>query len=449
MNFKSKLADENSLLFQYVFFIKWLIIAIISGIVIGICGSGFHILLDLAAEKRAEYPFLLFLLPIGGLVIVWLYQMAGMSEDKGTNGIIRGARGEETVSVKKAPLIVVATALTHLLGGSAGREGAALQLGGSLISPLKKPLKLNDEDYSMLIMCGMAAGFSALFGTPVAAAVFAIEVTVVGVTKYRAIVPCIVASLAAAMTANGFMVHPTSFSVKDIPGFDIDSYTTMIQTTIMGICCAVISVLFCVAMSRVGGLYKKYFPNPYIRALVGGIIVAALSELIFLLTGSFDYNGAGTDVIANAFAGSARPEAFILKLILTALTLGAGYKGGEIVPSMFIGATFGCFFGALMGLPASFGAALGLAGVFCGVTNCPFASMLLSIELFGAEALPYYALVIGLSYMLSGYTGLYSAQKFYESKIANSRFRRRSTYSEIKKSIKENAASAADNDNKS
>ncbi|MGN1090391.1 MAG: chloride channel protein, partial [Huintestinicola sp.] len=142
-------------------------------------------------------------------------------------------------------------------------------------------------------------------------------------------------------------------------------------------------------------------------------------------------NGAGTDVINNAFMGNSSPELFILKLLFTALTLGAGYKGGEIVPSMFIGATFGCFYGGLMGLPPSFGAALGLVGVFCGVTNCPFASMLLAAELFGASALPFYALVIGLSYMLSGYTGLYSAQKFYDSKVIRSKFRRMSTYSEI------------------
>lgn len=432
MKFKGIFSDRENVLYQYTVFLKWLCIAVCSGIFIGIVCSFFHIALDKVTEIRTDNPFIVMLLPLGGVIIVWLYKLCGMDNDQGTNGIITGARGETEVSIKTAPLIFIATLLTHLLGGSAGREGAALQLGGSLISPLSKPLKPNKSDYSMLIMCGMAAGFSALFGTPAAAAVFAIEVTVVGIAHYSAIVPCLLSSLTAAMVADKFNVKPTSFLVHYIPEFNADSYFMLARTIIMGIAGAVVSILFCKLMSRTSELYREYIKNPYLRILAGGAIVAALSMLIYALTGSFDYNGAGTDIIQRAFIGQSRPEAFMLKMLLTALTLGCGFKGGEIVPSLFIGATFGCFFGGLLGLSNSFGAAVGLAAVFCGVTNCPFATLLLSIELFGAEGLPYYALVIGISYMLSGYTGLYSAQKFYDNKFIHRRFHQLKTYKEIK-----------------
>lgn len=442
MKFRGIFSDRENVLYQYTVFLKWLCIAVFSGAVIGATGSLFHMALDKVTQIRTENPFLILFLPVGGLLIVYLYRLCGMDHDHGTNGIIKGARGEEKVSVKTAPLIFIATIITHMLGGSAGREGAALQLGGSLVSPLRKILKLNRRDYSMLIMCGMAAGFSALFGTPAAAALFAIEVTVVGITHYSAIVPCLLSSLTAAMTADLFGVRPTAFLVRYVPDFNADSYFMLARTIIMGIAGAIVSIIFCKTMTKVSEIYSKYLKNPYLKAAVGGIIVAAVSYLIFAITGSFDYNGAGTDIIKKAFIGQSRPEAFLIKILLTALTLGCGFKGGEIVPSMYVGATFGCFFGGLLGLSHSFGAAVGLAAVFCGVTNCPFTALLLTIELFGAEGLPYYALVIGISYMLSGYTGLYSAQKFYDNKFIHRRFRHLKTYKQIK------AESAAENKGK-
>ncbi|WP_432650076.1 chloride channel protein [Huintestinicola sp.] len=443
---KSIFSDNENILYQNAVFLKWLVIAILSGIVIGAVGAVFHELLSYVTNLRQDNSFLILLLPIGGVIIVWLYKICGMDKDGGTNSIIRGARGEETVSPKTAPLIIIATLLTHLLGGSAGREGAALQLGGSLISPLRKPLKLSDEDYSVLIMCGMAAGFSALFGTPVASAVFAIEVTVVGIVHYSAIVPCLISSVTAAITASAIGVHPTSFRVERVPVFDSGSAVTALQVLLMGIACALVSVLFCAVIPGISKAYKKYIPNPYLRAAAGGLIVATISYGLYFATGTFDYNGAGTDVIVKAFSGECRPEAFLIKILLTALTLGAGFKGGEIVPTMFTGATFGCFFGSLIGLPPSFGAALGLVSVFCGVTNCPFSAIILSIELYSTKGVPYFALAIGLSYMLSGYTGLYSAQKFYDSKLNRKKFKRFRTYQEIKESLK-NQDTKEDNNN--
>ncbi|MGN0666592.1 MAG: chloride channel protein [Huintestinicola sp.] len=413
---------------RYGVFFKWMVIAVAAGIVIGVIGSVFHICLEHAAELRSEYPWLLWLLPAAGVVIVWLYHVCGMDDDKGTNGIIMGARGEETVSIKKAPLIFAATFLTHLTGGSAGREGAALQLGGSLVSPLKAPLKMGHHDYSMLIMCGMAAGFSALFGTPAAAAVFAIEVTVVGFAQYSAIVPCLISAITAAMVSDRFGLNATAFYVRNVPEFDYGAVAVITETACIGILASVVSILFCKTISGTGKLYRKLIPNPYIRAAAGGCIVILLT----FLCETGDYNGAGVDVINRAFNGSAAPEAFIMKLIFTALTLGAGFKGGEIVPALFVGSTFGCVMGDFIGINPSFGAALGLAAVFCGVTNCPLSSLILTIELFGRDGMPYYALVIGIAYMLSGYDGLYSAQKFYEDKLTHHRFHGYKSRSEIK-----------------
>ena len=394
-------------------FVKWALIALLVGSVVGLVGVGFHHALSFATEFRTEHRVIIFTMPVAGLLIVAIYKLLGMSNDPGTNCIIKGARGEEKVSIKLAPLIFAATFLTHLTGGSAGREGAALQLGGSIASPAAKVLKLDKQDTATLIMCGMAAGFSSLFGTPVAAAVFAVEVVIVAAAQYAAIVPCMISGITASVVARIFGVKPESFIVQGIPALDGNSGLDLLRVAVLGIGCAAVSVLFCVTVKTAGRTYEKYFKNDYVQILVGSAIVILLTVLL----GTTDYNGAGMDVIERAFQGEASPVAFLLKILFTALTLGAGFKGGEIVPSFFTGATFGCVFGGLLGLDPSFGAAVGLLAVFCGVTNCPFATIILSIELFGAGGLAFYALAIAVSYMLSGYWGLYSAQRFNQSKL--------------------------------
>lgn len=394
-------------------FVKWFAIALIVGVVVGLVGVLFHHALSFATEFRSENRIIIFALPVAGLLIVAIYKLLGLSNDPGTNCVIKGARAEEKVSIKLAPLIFAATFLTHLTGGSAGREGAALQIGGSMASPLGKLFKMDKEDNSILIMCGMAAGFSALFGTPVAAAVFAVEVVIVAAAQYSALVPCMVSGITATVVARFFGVNPESFTVIGVPALDGSSAFNLLRVAVLAVGCAAVSVLFCVVIKGVGKTYEKYIKNDYIQIVIGAVIIIALTMLV----GTTDYNGAGMDVIERAFEGEASSFAFILKIIFTALTLGAGFKGGEIVPSFFTGATFGCVLGGLLGLEPSFGAAIGLLAVFCGVTNCPFATIILSIELFGAGGLAYYALAIVISYMLSGYWGLYSAQRFYQSKL--------------------------------
>ena len=396
---------------NFMHFCAWICAGIAIGGVVGLVGIAFHILLEWAAEFRVEHPALLWLLPLGGIAIVLAYRLAGMEKDRGTNFILVAVRSNEAVTIKTAPLIFFSTVVTHLLGGSAGREGAALQLGGSIASSFGRTWELNEKDERIMTMCGMAAGFSALFGTPLTSVVFAMEVITVGVMHYSAIVPCTIAALVASGMSQAIGIAPTAFSVAGIPEKIL--FETSSEVVLLGIASALISILFCVVMEHVSHGYRKHIPNPMLRAFVGGCIIIALTYLV----GCRDYNGAGMDIIVNALNGDAKAEAFLLKILFTALTLGAGFKGGEIVPSFFIGATFGCVAGTLLGMPAGFAASLCMAAVFCGVTNCPLASIILCIELFGFKGTGYYALCCGVSYMLSGYYGLYSEQKIMYSKI--------------------------------
>ena len=396
---------------NFLHFLSWMCAGLAIGGFVGLVGVAFHLLLEWATEFRMENPMILWLLPLGGLSIVLAYRFAGMEKDRGTNFILVAVRSNEPVTIKTAPLIFFSTVVTHLLGGTAGREGAALQLGGSIASSFAQTWELNEKESRIMTMCGMAAGFSALFGTPLTSVVFAMEVITVGVMHYSAIVPCTVAALVASSISQSMGIAPTAFTIANIP-VEI-TMTTGVGVVVLGIASALISILFCVVMEHTSHAYKKHIQNPLLRVFVGGCIVIGLTYLV----GCRDYNGAGMDIITRALNGDAKAEAFLLKILFTALTLGAGYKGGEIVPSFFIGVTFGCVAGALLGLPAGFAASLCMAAVFCGVTNCPLASIILCIELFGFKGAGYYALCCGISYMLSGYYGLYSEQKIMYSKV--------------------------------
>ena len=390
-------------------FLKWMLFACIIGLIVGAVGILFHYGIHYATQLRLTQPWILWLLPIGGLLIVFLYRICGMDKDRGTNFVLTAVRSNEKLSLKTAPLIFVSTIITHLCGGSAGREGAALQIGGSIAAKLGRVIKLDEKDSRIMTMCGMSAAFAALFGTPLTAAVFAMEVVSVGVIYYAALVPCILSSIIGYMLAAACGIAAPHYLISQIPQL---SLVPILQVITLGILCALFSILFCHTTHKTAALYSKFLPNKYIRIAVGGAIIIVLT----LLCGTYDYNGIGTHVIDNALSGESRPEAFALKLVFTALTLGAGFKGGEIVPVFFTGATFGNTFGGLLGLTPAFGGALGLVGVFCGVTNCTMTSLFLSIELFGTQGLLYFAVVCAVSYMLSGYYGLYKEQKIVYSK---------------------------------
>lgn len=389
--------------------LKWIIFAIIVGAIVGLCGTAFYFALSLVTVLRTQNTWLIFLLPLGGLGIVAMYRFLHNEKDTGTNLVISAIHSDDELPLRMAPLIFVSTLITHLFGGSAGREGAALQMGGSIGNALGKLFRFDDKDKHVMIMCGMSAAFSALFGTPMAAAILPMEMVSVGVMYYIALVPCVISSLVAHGIAYSFGVSNEMFIIRSIPKFGI---ITSIEISVLAILCALVSILFCVLLHKSEDLYKRFFTNPYIRVIAGGCIIIVLT----LLVGNQDYNGTGINIIEHCINGTVRPEAFLLKMIFTALTLGAGYKGGEIVPSFFTGAAFGCLFGNLLGFSPTLCTAVGMTAVFCGVTNCPITSLLISFELFGYDGMPYFLLATALSYMLSGYFGLYRSQKIVYSK---------------------------------
>lgn len=390
-------------------FIKWIAIAVIVGILVGLVGVLFHFSIDSATQFRLEREWVLFLLPIAGIFIAWLYKVMAAENDRGTNFVLVSIRSEENIPLKTAPLIFLSTVVTHFVGGSAGKEGAALQLGSSISNKIGEIIKLDENDMHTMSMCGMSAAFASLFGTPVTAAVFSLEVVSIGIMHYSALVPCIIAAVTGSLVASAFGVAPERFLLSGIPSVGIFSIGKVIILSVM---CAFISILFCFVMKKVHHGYDKYIKSRYMKGFVGGAIVLALT----LIIGNSDYNGGGMNIVEHAIEGKVFIGAFLLKIIFTAFTLGAGFKGGEIVPSFFTGATFGNVVAGFIGLDPSFGAGIGMVAVFCGVTNCPVSSLILSVEMFGAEELLFFAIVCSVSYMLSGYTGLYSEQKIIYSK---------------------------------
>lgn len=390
-------------------FAKWLVIASVTGAVGGLIGAAFHLSVDGANGLRASFPWLLWLLPAIGVLIALIYRYTHL-ESEGTNVVIDSIHLGERIPLALVPVIFASTVLTHLGGGSAGREGAALQIGGGLGWSLGRLFRLDDKDMRLATLCGMSALFSALFGTPLTATIFALEVISVGVVYYSGLVPCLTAALAAFGVTRLFDIAPTRFAVE-APALSPD---ILWRVAVLGVACAVMSIVFCETMHRSERLISRSVKNPYLRAAAGGLVIIALTYIC----GSTDYNGAGTAVISRAIAdGQAEPAAFLLKLVFTAITLGCGFRGGEVVPTFFIGATLGCVLGPILGIPAGFAAAVGLVALFCGAVNCPVASVILSVELFGSGGTVLFAVACAISYMLSGYTGLYSSQKIMYSKL--------------------------------
>ena len=394
-------------------FVVWTLMAAAVGAVCGVVGGAFAIVVEEATHLRQHTPWLPWLMPVAGLVIAGLYKLLKLPLTIGTDEIIKTVRTQEGVSIKMAPAIFISTALTHLTGGSAGREGAALQLGGSIgvaMSRMAKPLGDNRRIFQL---CGMAALFSALFGTPLAATIFVVEIIEIGRINHRALLPCLISALTAKLVAAAIGAPAEAFPLAG--GLADTTWLTLLQSAGVGLCCGVVAVIFCQVMHLSGRYLRKAVPNDFLRIALGGAAVALLA----LLLGTADYQGSGMHVILEALKGHAAPEAFLLKILFTALTLGVGFKGGEIVPSFFIGATLGCVVAPLLGLDPALGAGLGIIAMFCGVTNGALASMVLSVELFGAEYLPLFGIACAVSYALSGHISLYHTQEFLEPKMGH------------------------------
>ncbi len=390
--------------------LKLIFIGLLSGFFAGAAGTLFSFCLSHATAFRDGHIWIVYGLPLGGLAIAGLYKIFKLDNDKGTNLVLTSITGKDKVPFRMAPLIFVSTILTHFLGGSVGREGAALQLGGSLGNTAASIFKMDEKDRKIFIMSGMSAAFAALFGTPMAAAFFAIEVAAVGTLYISALLPSVVAGFVASRLPLLLGIEAEKFAVAGIPSMDA---VNALKTAGLAVLCGLLSILFCSVMKYMKKFLEHFIKNPYVRIAAAAVVFIGITAAL----GTTDFYGAGMDVIERAVTdGKAVPYAFIIKLILTALLLGAGFKGGEIVPSLYVGATFGCIFGQIAGMSPGLCAAVGMAAVFCGVTNCPVASIFIGFELFGFECAPYILIAVAISFVSSGYYSLYSAQEMKYSK---------------------------------
>ena len=388
--------------------IKWISLAIVLGIICGLLGVCFHYSVDYVTELREEIEWIVYLLPIGGMAIVLLYNLNGLSDQPGTNTIIESVRQQKRVPRLLAPAIFLATVITHLVGGSSGREGAALQIGGSIATSVGRLIKANTNEMSVLITCGMTAVFSALFGTPITAAIFSLEVISIGVVYYAALLPCITCGLTAYYIAQYFGCAAVRYPLEQILTIDAASAVKLI---IFAIIISVASIIFVLLMHRTHHLFEKKIENEYIRVAVGGCVL-----IVMIWIFGREYLGAGMGVVEKALYNDVNWYDCILKAVFTAVTIGCGFKGGEIVPTFFIGATLGYLLGTLIGLDPHVCAALGMVGLFCCVVNTPIASLMLAIEIFGINNLIPFVIVIAICFVMSDYYSLYQSQKFIYSK---------------------------------
>ena len=390
--------------------LKWLGMGLLVGVLVGAASVLFAYCLRGATKLREAHTWMVYFLPVAGVAIAGFYKLLKSENDRGTNLLFASISSEDDVPIRMAPLIFVGTVLSHMFGASVGREGATLQLGGSIGNQIGKWFRFDKMDRKIMVMCGMSAAFSAIFGTPIASVVFAMEVATVGVMYYSAILPCAVSAIVARLLAARLGVYGESYTLSEIPAVDA---ANLGRCMVLGLGCGIVAILFCLAMHYMRKWEKKLLKNIFARAAAAG----AVFVLVTALMGTSDYYGAGNELIERAIMEGESPTyAFAVKTILTALVLAGGFKGGEIVPSFCVGATFGCVMGGLLGLPSTLGAALGMTAVFCGVTNCPITAMMISFELFGFEAGPYILLVSAVSYVVSGYISLYSDQVFLHSK---------------------------------
>lgn len=393
------------------YFIKWIVLGSVVGLMTGSASAFFLYSLDYVTSLRMENPWLLFFLPFGGAVVSYLYYKFGKSSTKGNNLILEQIHGgTESVPLRMAPLVLIGTLITHLFGGSAGREGTAVQMGGSLSEWFGKLIRVTPADRKILLICGISGGFGSIFGTPLAGTLFGLEVLAIGLISHQALLPAFVASLVGNLIATSLWgVSHLHYPIGEIPAL---SFLVILKVIFASILFGLTSRLFSELTHSLKRWYSYFFRNPMIKSAVGGIIIIGL---VYLL-GTRDYLGLGLPLIEASFTDEVSPLAFLGKIIFTSLTLGAGFQGGEVTPLFAIGATLGNALSEWIGLYAPFLAALGFIAVFCGATNTPIACFIMGIELFGGEGAVYMFMACVISYLFSGHSGIYTSQQIGISK---------------------------------
>ena len=394
----------------FLFVFKWLVMALIVGVLAGSASAFFLASLNWVTNWRETHSWIIWFLPVGGFIVGAAYYYWGQDVVKGNNQLIEEFHSpSQIVPLKMAPLVLFGTLVTHLFGGSAGREGTAVQMGGAIADQFTKLFRFSDDDRRILLIIGISAGFASVFGTPLAGSVFALEVLIVGRMRYEALLPSLLTAIIADYTCHAWQVAHTHYSIPNVPHIHAD---TLLWAIFAGILFGLTSLSFSKIVHFWGDFFKRTIAYPPLRPVVGGAVLA----VCILLLGTTRHIGLGVPTIVASFTEPFAPYDFVLKLLLTTFTLGAGFKGGEVTPLFFIGATLGNALSAFVPLPMALLAGMGFVSVFAGATNTPIACTLMGMELFGAECGIFIALSSVVAYLFSGHSSIYSAQVFQKEK---------------------------------